>query len=231
MTAIETSETTRQQVITILGQLAFFRSLTPEQLVRLAGAATCHHFDNGEMLFLEGEDAPTLWIVHEGRVKVYKLSQDGDEYIVHLFGPGDAFNEVAALDGGPTPANAAAISEVTACALNHTAIVELITEDPALALAMIKLTTAHTRTLLSQVEELALYSVTVRVARFLLTHAENPAFSGPDVTRTTIAAHLATTPETVSRALSALERGGSIRYDRREIVVLREDVLRAVAML
>ncbi|MBN1966482.1 MAG: Crp/Fnr family transcriptional regulator [Anaerolineae bacterium] len=230
MAPIHATEATRQQLIADLCAHEFFRTLDDARLARLADAAVCHRFAAGEVIFLEGDDAAAaLWIVNAGRVKVYKLSPEGVEYIVHLFGPGDAFNEVAALDGGPAPANAAAISDVTACCLDHAAIVALVEQDPALALTLVNIATSHTRILLKQIEELALYSVVVRMARFLLTHAENPAFSGPGVTRSTIAAHLATTPETVSRALSKLENIGVLQVDRHEIVVINEEGLRLIA--
>jgi CRP-like cAMP-binding protein len=76
-----------------------------------------------------------------------------------------------------------------------------------------------------------MYSVTVRLARFLLLQSEDPSLSGPGVTRTTIAAHLATTPQTISVALRELESTGAIEFDRHRIVILDETLLRDIALL
>ncbi len=87
------------------------------------------------------------------------------------------------------------------------------------------------RGLVHQIEDLALYGAVVRLARFLLKQAEDPALSAPGVTRAAIAAYLATTPETISRALRTLEDNGAIRFDRHRIVIIREDLLRDLAAL
>jgi DNA-binding transcriptional regulator YhcF (GntR family) len=68
------------------------------------------------------------------------------------------------------------------------------------------------------------------LARFILLQLDNSALCGPGVTRASIAAHLATTPETVSRALHTLEDIGAIRFDRQDIVIVRPDLLHSVAM-
>jgi CRP-like cAMP-binding protein len=87
------------------------------------------------------------------------------------------------------------------------------------------------RGLIRTVEDLSMYSVTVRLARFLLLQSEDPSLSGPGVTRTTIAAHLATTPQTISVALRELESTGAIEFDRHRIVILDETLLRDIALL
>lgn len=213
-----------------LGQHRYFRGVASEQLQALAAATRCYALTAGEVLFLEGEPSAGLWIIHAGRVKIFKVSAEGNEHILHLVGPGDSCNDIAALDGGPNPANAAALSEVIACCLPHDVLRAAIMADPRLAMTVIQVLTGRTRELVQQVEDLALHSVTTRLARFLLKQLENPALSGPSITRTAIAAHLATTPETLSRALSALERAGIIATDRSAIRVLQEDLLRVMAM-
>ena len=87
------------------------------------------------------------------------------------------------------------------------------------------------RGLVHRIEDLTLYGVVVRLARFLLQQAEDPALSAPGVTRAAIAAYLATTPETISRALRTLEDSGAIRFDRHRIIIVREDLLRDLAAL
>jgi CRP-like cAMP-binding protein len=83
----------------------------------------------------------------------------------------------------------------------------------------------------STVENLSMYSVNVRLARFLIQQLADPSLSGPGVTRTTIAAHLATTPQTISVSLRELEATGAIEFDRHRIVILDEPLLRSIALL
>jgi len=213
-----------------LSQHRYFRGVAGEQLAALAEASRCYGFAPGEIIFMEGAPCAGLWIISSGRVKIFKLSPEGNEHILHLVGPGDSCNDVAALDGGPNPASAATLSDVIACCLPHAALREAIMAEPLLAMTVIEVLTGRTRELVQQVEDLALHSVTTRLARFLLKQLENPALSGPSVTRAAIAAHLAITPETLSRTLSALERAGVIATDRSTIRVLREDLLHVMAM-
>jgi CRP/FNR family transcriptional regulator len=150
---------------------------------------------------------------------------------LHLLGAGNSFNDIAAFDGGANPAHAAALSETRVWLIPSESISAALAADPALARRVIRLLAARIRGLVHQIEDLALYGAVVRLARFLLKQAEDPALSAPGVTRAAIAAHLATTPETISRALRSLESGGAIRFDRHRIIIVREDLLRELAAL
>jgi CRP-like cAMP-binding protein len=213
-----------------LASLPYFRAMSPDRLAALAGRAICHHFAAQEMILVQGEQTSGLWVVEEGRVKIFRLSPDGREHILLLVGSGESFNDIPALDGGPNPANAVALSEVTAWTLPSEVLLAELRADPDLALAVISILSQRMRGLVQQIEDLALCSVTARLARFLLKQMTDASLSGPGVTRATIAAHLATTPETVSRALRTLEEIGALRFDRQRIVIVREDLLRSVAM-
>lgn len=213
-----------------LSRHPYFRSLKPESLAALVRAATVREFAAEEILFLEGDPSAGLWVVERGRVKIYLLSLEGREHILHLPGPGDSFNDISALDGGPNPANAAALTPVTAWVIGTQDLRAMLHSDPALALAALEVLTARVRSLVRQLEDLALYSVPARLARFLLAHMDDPPAERPAVTRAAIAAHLATTPESVSRALRMLEAAGAIRFDRHRIVIVNADLLRALAL-
>lgn len=224
----------------------YFSVLQPAQVLLLAEEAVCRSFGPGEIILLDGAPCAGLWVIGSGQVKVYKLSLDGNEHILHLLGPGNSFNDIAALDGGPNPASAAALTPVEACALSRETLQTAILSDPELAQTLIRLLAERTRGLVQQIEDLALYSVRTRVARFLLKQADGAeaangnghgdalngaVISGAVITRVAIAAHLATQPETLSRALKSLEKAGIIRVERAEIEVLRADLLRVAAML
>ncbi len=214
-----------------LPTLGYFQGVGPQTISLLADESTRRQFEAGETIFLEGEPSAGLWIIEAGRVKIYKVNPDGIEHVIHILGDGNTFNDIAALDGGNCPANAAALSDATVWLLPHVSLRAAIQRDSVLAYNVITSLTARVRVLVQKIEDLALYSVMVRLARFLLQQAENASLSGPGVTRATIASHLGTTPQTISTTLRELEATGSIRFNRHEILIVDEPLLRTIAML
>jgi CRP/FNR family transcriptional regulator, dissimilatory nitrate respiration regulator len=215
----------------VLGALPYFETLDQESLRFLAEAAIYQAYDADEMIFLEGETARGMWIVQKGRVKIFKLNPEGEEHILHFLGENSTFNDIAAFDGGANPASAMALSDVGVWLIPSETLNTLFDRNPQLSRRIIKMLAARVRNLVGQIEDLALYSVTIRLARFLLKQIEDPALSGPGVTRAAIAAHLATKPETVSRSLRTLEEAGAIRFDRHRIVIVDERLMRTLAAL
>jgi CRP/FNR family transcriptional regulator len=220
-----------QRVAALLRRLPYFEQVDDGRLAPLAGHAIQRQFETGETIFTDGDSSSGLWLLEAGNVKIYKLTPDGREHILHLWGPGDTFNDVAAFDRGPNAANAAAIGPATAWVIPSEQLQTVLAADPGLALGVIQALARRIRNLVLQVEDLALRSVTARLARFILEQAENPALTSPAVTRALIASYLATTPETVSRALRVLEQAGAIRFDRHRILVTRAELLRDLALI
>lgn len=217
--------------IQFLSQIEFFSALNEADRVDLARVATYHTFEPDEIIFLENDPSSGLWIIDSGTVKITKFHPEGDEYILHLLTDGESFNVVSSLDGRPNPATAISLSAVTCWRVPTAAIRQLLQTQPQMALACVDMLTLRLRALNRQIEDLALYSVTVRLARFLIAQAENPKAGSAGVTRAAIAKHLATTSETVSRVLAKLQETGAIRFDRHRIVITNADELRAIALL
>jgi CRP/FNR family transcriptional regulator len=216
---------------TFLRSLVYFEDISADVIEVLAREAVRQVFASGEVIFIEGDPAAGLRIIEQGSVKIYKLSPEGMEHVLHLLGAGNTFNDIAALDGGANPVNAAALSDVVVWTLPSKALTRAMLDNSRLALNVIHFLAGRVRGLVRQIEDLALYSVVVRLARFLLKQAEDPALSGPGITRVAIAAHLATTPQTISNALRELETSGVIEFDRHRIYIVNEDLLRSIAML
>lgn len=229
MTAATSSLATIKHYI---GSISYFDGIVEDELTYVARHSVVRTFAAGETIFLEDEPATGLWVVESGHVKIYKLSPDGGEHILHLRGPGKTFNDIAALDGGQNPANAAALSEQTRVWLIPAdVIVYVLSHNARVALNVIRLLAVRVRSLVGQIEDLALYSVIARLARFLLKQASDASLSGPGVTRTAIAAHINTTPQTISNVLHTLADAGAIRFDRQHVNIIDEEILRSIAML
>ena len=214
-----------------LSQLAYFEGQNPIIIERMVNSAVAHTASAGEILFLEGEPAAGLWMIQTGRVKIYKLNPQGQEHILRIFGDDDTFNDISAFDGGANPANAAALSDTKLWVFPTQVFQDCIQNDGTFALRVVQVLSGRVRGLIRQIENLTLYSVTVRVARLLLNQVDDPALSGTGVTRVALAAHLATTPQTISTALREIELTGAIEFDRHQIRILKEDLLRSIAML
>lgn len=217
--------------VDFLHELPYFSLLDEAELEQIARQVVLRSAVAGEILFLDGEASAGLWMIQQGRVKIYKLNSDGGELVLRIFGDGNTFNDVAAIDGAPNPANAAALSPLTAWVLPTLAMRALLRKSPHVAEPVIQALAGRVRGLVHTVESLSMYSVTVRLARFLIQQSEDPSLSGPGVTRTTIAAHLATTPQTISVVLRELEATGAIQFNRHRIVILDERLLRNIALL
>ncbi len=217
----------------LLRRVPYFSGLPEPLLDSLAAACMARHVSRGQLIFLEGEPCAGLHIVASGAVKIYKLSPNGREQILHRVAAGETFNDVAVLDGGPNPASAAAIVETNLWVITRDALQRLAQQYPQLAWALIESIARRARHLVAMVEDLSLRSVKARLARLLLAEAEQAAKvdtldRSQMVTQAEIAARLGTVREMVGRALRELADDGLIEFDRHRIVVVDRAALAAV---
>lgn len=217
----------------LLRRVPYFVQLPEPVLAALAAACVERRYDRGQVIFLEGEPCSGLHIVSAGEVKIFKLSPQGREQIIHRMGPGDTFNDVAVLDGGPNPASAAAVSDASLWVITRVEMQRLAQAYPALAWALIESIARRARHLVAMVEDLSLRSVKSRLARLLLAEADRAAKVGEldrsqMVTQAEMAARLGTVREMIGRALRELADDGLIEFDRHRIVILDRDGLAAV---
>jgi CRP/FNR family transcriptional regulator len=219
---------------TLLRRVPYFAGLSADLLAALAAASVERNYARGQVIFLEDDPCAGLHIVASGEVKIYKMSPQGREQILHRFGPGDTFNDVAVLDGGPNPASAAATEDSTLCVIARSDIRRFAETHPQLAWALIESIARRTRHLVAMVEDLSLRSVKARLARLLLTEGERTAATGridrsQMVTQAEMAARLGTVREMIGRALRDLADEGLIEFDRHRIVIVDRERLAEVA--
>lgn len=220
--------------MSLLRRVPYFSRLPDEVLAALAAVVVERRYNRGQVIFLEGEPCAGLHLVVQGQVKIYKLSPQGREQILHQVGPGETFNDVAALDGGPNPASAGALSDVILCVIPRLELRRLAEAYPQLAWALIESIARRARHLVAMVEDLSLRSVKERLARLLLAEATRIAAAGAldrsqMMTQAEMAARLGTVREMIGRALRELADEGLIAFDRYRIIILDRARLAALA--
>jgi len=211
-----------------LRKIPYFSILSPDELSRIAKVAVERHFNRGDIIQVEGEMGGALHYVRSGLVKVFKTSTEGKEQVLRLIAPGQTFNDVPALDGGPNPASAAAMETSTVYVMRRAELHKLVMTRPEVAEAVV-LTLAKTlRHLVALVEDLSLRHVTARVAKILLDQ-EASSQQGQQAYRLTqqeMAALVGSAREVVGRALKELETAGAIEMRQGHAVILNKDRLR-----
>jgi CRP/FNR family transcriptional regulator len=213
-----------------------FQGLSRSQLVSIVQIAQLQSLNKGELLFKQGSEATGFFVVKSGRVKVFKVSPTGKEQILNIFESGENFAEVAALDGKPFPASAAALEPTELLFFPRMAFLDLLHEHPVIAIGISIGLLQHLRHLTAIIEELSFKDVPQRLATYLLklSHSgtgELSKHSHPidvvtlDLTKSQLAAALGTIPATLSRAFYYLSSEGLIAVNGLEVELLDRDRL------
>lgn len=209
----------------------YFAHLDTSAMEAVASSAVRRDYTKGAIVFLEEDPCAGLHVIEKGRVKLYKISVEGREQVVKLLGPGEFFNEVAVLDGGPNPISAMAALDATVWVVDCAAMRHLVSSHPSLAAAIIENLAARSRELLSLVEDLSLRTVSARLAKLLLARAETGDQTSPHTSQQEMAAQVGTVREMVGRVLRTFEDEGLIRFDRHRILILDREGLEKEAMI
>ncbi|MCX5685639.1 MAG: Crp/Fnr family transcriptional regulator [Planctomycetota bacterium] len=204
-----------------------------EEIARLAVDRTA---PAGQTIIREGEPADGFYIVLDGKVKVYKLSPDGRQQILHVFGPGQAFAEAAMFAGETFPAFAETLAESRLAFFPRDRFLKGLGENPALAFGLIASLALLCRQLTGLIEQLALTDVAGRLARYLTDLARRkgvPVEKGRsvrlDIAKGELARQLGTAPETLSRGLARLMAADLIAVDGKVITFRKAAKLEALA--
>ncbi len=213
----------RQRIALLMAQ-PYFAALNGADLEYLATRMTESHFNAGETIFLEGDPCLGLYILHTGDVRIYKLSPEGREQVLHYVKPGQSFNEVPVFDEGPTPANVIAVTPCSMWIVPRWLILEFMRTRPEMAMTIIRNTGRRLRHLVGLVADLSLRTVTNRLAKLLLDTAAGEQ-TARVLTQHEMAAQLGTVREVVARSLKQLEICGHIRVERGRIVILNRQAL------
>ena len=228
-------QTPNTHLVGLLRDVSFFTALDENTLQQLACVAHRLTYAPGEMIFLEGEPCAGLYILDRGRCKIFKTSIECREQTLQVVLPGNFFNHVAALDGGPNAANAVALDDVVTWAMAREDIKALAFQYPALGWVLLEHVAHLARFLVGIVEDLGLRPVKARLAKLLLEEAERSQHGELDrdllLTQQEIAARLGTVREMVGRALRTLMDDGAIQIERHRIVIVDREMLKQLAML
>lgn len=168
-------------------------------------------FERGTSIFHQGDSAECLYIVLEGRIKLYRLSQNGAEAVVEVITKGRGFAEAPAFQEGEYPVSAEAVTNSRVLQISASLILGMMRERPELCMAILATTFRHLHALTAQIEQLKVQTGTQRVAAFLLNLCsvdQGACTVTLPYDKVLIAGRLGLTPESLSRAFARLRQVG-----------------------
>lgn len=183
-----------------------------------------HAVANGEHLFHQGEPAERFFLLVSGAIKLYRVSQEGNEKVVEIIQPGASFAEAIMFMEQPVfPVNAQAIKPSEVLCINNEAYRRLLQNNPKTCFRLLADLSMRLHKRLNEIETLTLQNATYRVIRYFLanmTEENDKTVVHLPASKRLVAAHLAIQPETFSRILGKLRDEGYIDVHARTITLL-----------
>jgi len=162
-------------------------------------------------------------MVDKGKIKVFKLSFEGKEQILHIYGPGHTFGEVPVFEGRNFPASSMALEKSIIIFLPRDKFVNLITTTPGLGMLLLADLSKRLRDFTMQIENLSLKEVPARLAAYILTlskEQKNRKQVVLPISKAQLSNLIGTTPETVSRILKKMTEASYIKVETKTILIL-----------
>ena len=217
-----------EDTIALLSRVPVFSTLSREDLVHVAQVAMPRQFEAGAVVFREGDEGSTCYIVRTGRARAIREHPDGRSITLAHFDPGDIFGEMAMLDGERRSATVETTEDTEAIAILSADMHRLLREHPDISVKLIAALGQRLRSTNERLARQSFQTVQSRVAAALAqlvaaARSQDEAAAERDVLITTTQAELAqlagSSRESASRFLAGLERAGIITQGRGRLTV------------
>lgn len=205
----------------ILKQISLFSGLSEHDLDAITNIALKKSFPKNTVLFSEGDETDSLYIICDGKVKVTISDNEGNEVILSILGVGEYFGEMALLDSEPRSASAVSKEPCEILIISKKDFMNIFSVNPVAA-NLLKGVIRRLRDANKKIESLALLDVYGRVARVLTQMAkplDEKLIIQEKLTHQEIANMIGSSREMVSIILKELANGGYISVSGKQITI------------
>jgi CRP-like cAMP-binding protein len=221
---IKGSKYSREEIINLLKNTPILIGIDASKFEELAKDTSQLHFANHQIILREEETLDACYIIARGRVKVYKASLSGREFIIDILDPGNIFGIGSVVSGFNYSGVVQAIKETDAISIPKDAFRSFASKNPSVMGKVVHLERSRISDLFSKIINLMTVKTEQRVIKTInelrqrygnilpFTHQEIGEMSG-------------TTNETVTRILVKLKNQGAITLSRGKIKILNQSGL------
>lgn len=197
-----------------------FHNLNQDEMSEVARITRHLTVSKGEGIYAMDDEVDSLYVIHSGRVKIYRLSNTGKEQVLRVLRAGDFLGELALFNNSPMGDYAEALEESSMCVIEGAALKELLGKYPMIALKILEELSQRLEQTEKLLEDISLHSVERRLAQVLLDLSLNDREIELEMSKRDLASQIGTTGETLSRRLASFQELGFIdQIGQRRIVV------------
>jgi CRP/FNR family cyclic AMP-dependent transcriptional regulator len=187
----------------------------------LAGAGkgrTIMPFEEGKVVFAQGDPATAIFYILKGKVKITVVSKSGKEAVIAVLQTSSFFGE-GCLAGQPLRmATATAMSDCSITRLDKAIVIEMLHQEPAFSELLLSYMLTRTIRIEEDLVDHLFNSSEKRLARALLLLANfgkegRPEKVIPKISQETLADMIGTTRSRVSFFMNKFRRLGFIEYN------------------
>lgn len=234
--SIEPQQCSTELRLKILGQVPFFRGLSPQDLAAVNRLFRERGFAPEETIYFAGDPAERLYVVAAGKVKLMRHTAGGKDVLLDMLTPGEFFGSLSALGDAEYPDTAQAQTEVCVLGIGSEEFRSILKDLPAVALAVLDLVAERLKEAHERVRQLSAHPAEQRIAYALLKLAEKLGqerevgllIQAP-LSRDDLAQMTGTTTETASRVMSRFQKDGLIRAGRQWVAIADRAGLETIA--
>ncbi len=196
-----------------------------EELRRLSEERKSKFYKKRETLFEEGDYPRYLFFIKSGKVKVFKTNEDGKEYIINIFRPGEFVGYVDLIKGNEYSESASALEDTEVSLVPKDDFQKLLYRNRDVSSQLIKMLANNITEKEEQLLQLAYNSVRKRVADAILQLSEKEAKQDIQILRDDLARIVGTAKESVIRMLTEFREDGYIDIIDGNIIIKEPEKL------
>jgi CRP/FNR family cyclic AMP-dependent transcriptional regulator len=207
-----------------LKEMEFFSGISEPILTKLAGMMKEVRFTKNNSIISQGERSRSLYVITDGRAKVFITDEQGHQTIYSFLKKGDYFGELSLLDDAPRSATVVTLEDITALILSHAKFNEFVNNHPGVCWSLFKALSTRMRQMDETIYNLTTRDIYGRLAETLYNEAEEQedgTLITQKLTHQDLAEMIGSSREMISRIFSDLKQGDYIKVEQKRITILK----------
>lgn len=203
----------------IISRIPLFENLTDDNLEKVSTICKIKSYGKHKDVFFQGEEGKEVFILNQGAVKLYTITDEGKEVIIKVVKPGEMFGEVILFESEKYPVNATTLKNSQIISFSKSSFKKIL-EDESFRDAFIGHIMKKMRYLIKQVHSVSSLEVIDRLFLFFREHHGEKKRFNIGLSKKDVAMAIGTTSETLSRTIKKLAACGAMKWEGKEVSII-----------